>query len=286
MTTLCYMFPGQGALQAGMGKGLFDAYPELAARADEVLGYSIKTLCEDDPHGLLNQTAYTQPAMYTVCVLSYLETLRLGGPAPDFVAGHSLGEYSALFAAGAFDFITGLRLVHKRGALMGEAVGGAMAAIVRIPCEQVREVLRRGGHDTVDLANLNAPQQTVISGRQAALEAACAELEAHGAMVVPLQVSAAFHSREMQQARLGFEAFLANFTFAPLQIPVLANIDARPHEQRRIRENLCRQITHPVRWTETIEFLLAQPAPEFREIGPGKTLTGLVKQISGARMAA
>jgi len=285
MTTLCYLFPGQGGLAAGMGAGIFDQFPQEVAIADEVLGYSIRTLCEKDPENRLNDTRFTQPAMYTVSALTYLKTVRETQREPDFVAGHSLGEYTALFAAGAFDFVTGLRLVQERGALMAQSQDGGMAAVMSIPRERVQEVLAQAGFDAVDIANLNAPQQTVISGLKRDVEAAAISLEQAGAWVVPLKVSAAFHSRYMQPARKAFEAFVANFTFAPLQRPVIANVDARPHEQRRIRENLCRQITHPVRWVETIEFLLEQPQPQFQEIGPGNVLTGLVRQISKERAA-
>lgn len=283
--TLSYLFPGQGGLAVGMGKGLFERYRDATAEADALLGYSIRELCEEDPQGRLNETQFSQPALYVVSALAYRQRLEEGGRRPDFVAGHSLGEYTALHVAGAFDFATGLKLVQKRGALMAGIAGGGMAAVMSLDRERIRALLIEGGWEAVDIANLNAPQQTVISGRREEVEAASKALEAAGAWVVPLKVSGAFHSRFMQPARKAFEAFLGNFVFAPLQLPVIANVDARPYEQRLIRENLCRQITHPVRWCETIEFLLEQPDPAFEEIGPGGVLTGLLRQIRSARAA-
>lgn len=162
MTT--WVFPGQGSQYPGMGKGLFDELKELVSQADGVLGYSIAELCLLDPNGKLKQTEYTQPAIYTVNALHYFKRLMETGKQPDFVAGHSLGEYNALLAAGAFDFATGLQLVQRRARLMSKASGGAMAAILQIPAEEIAEMLAKAGLVGIDIANYNTPSQTVISG--------------------------------------------------------------------------------------------------------------------------
>ena len=278
--TRIFVFPGQGSQRKGMGAGLFHQFPEVTAAADAELGYSIEQLCRDDPDQKLTETAYTQPSLYTVNTLSYLKRIEETGRKPDFVGGHSLGEYNALFAAGAFDFVTGLKLVKKRGELMNQATGGGMAAIAGFGVDQIRDVLRRSGLDTVDIANLNAPDQTVISGLQQDIQAVRSVFEEAGARkFIPLRVGAAFHSRYMKAARNEFEDFLQNFEFLPIQIPVISNAHAAPYEPGQIKDNLCKQITHSVRWTESVQYLLNQPDPEFEEIGPGNVLKGLIRKI-------
>ena len=200
---IAIMFPGQGSQEPGMGEGLFDLYPELVAQADEILGYSIKTLCLEDPAEQLSQTQYTQPALYTVNALSFLKQKQ---DAPDqrpmFYLGHSLGEYNALFAADVFDFATGLRLVRERGALMAEARGGGMAAIIGLGAEQVASVLEKEGLSTIDIANMNTPEQTVISGLAEDINHVQDVFQAAGArLCIPLKVSGAFHSIYMKVAQ-------------------------------------------------------------------------------------
>ena len=281
--TRIFVFPGQGSQHKGMGAGLFQQFPELTAAADAELGYSVERLCLDDPQGQLTETAFTQPALYVVNALSCLNRIREVGQRPDFVAGHSLGEYNALFAAGAFDFITGLKLVRKRGELMNRATGGGMAAIMGLGVEQIRDVLQRSGFDTVDIANLNTPDQTVISGLQEDIQAVQSVFREAGARLFkPLKVGGAFHSRYMQAARDEFETFLDKSEFLPLQIPVISNVEAAPYEPGQIQENLCRQVTHSVRWTESVRYLLEQPNPEFEEIGPGNVLAGLIRKIKAS----
>ena len=160
-----YVFPGQGSQAKGMGKDLFAEFPQQVEEASRTLGYSLPTLCLDDPEQKLGLTQYTQPALYAVCALAYQRKLRDSGRKPDFVAGHSLGEYTALFAAGVFDFATGLRLVQRRGELMGQATGGGMAAVVGLPADKIRQALAAAGMGTVEVANLNSYEQVVISGR-------------------------------------------------------------------------------------------------------------------------
>lgn len=279
--TKIYLFPGQGSQSVGMGEGLFEQFPDLTAQADEILGYSLRQLCLEDPRDELGQTQFTQPALYAVTALSYLAKLaETDGQPPAFVAGHSLGEYNALFAAGAFDFATGLKLVQRRGAIMSKAEGGGMAAILMMPPGEIRMALDAAGFDTIDIANYNSPRQTVISGRKEDVEAAAPKLEEAGAKrVIVLNVSGAFHSRYMSDAAAEFGAYVNDFSFQPLQIPVIANITGEPYEQDKIAESLTSQICQSVRWTDTILRLKQEPEAEFEEIGPGKVLTGLTRQI-------
>lgn len=279
-SNLIYVFPGQGSQKVGMGAGLFERFSEVTEVADATLGYSIKSLCLEDPSNQLNQTQYTQPALYTVNALTFLSAREEAGHAPHFVAGHSLGEYNALFAAGAFDFVTGLKLVQRRGELMSKARGGSMAAVIGLTADQIRDVILLYGSTEVTIANLNAPQQTVISGSEEAIDAIKPSIEAAGARTfIPLKVSGAFHSRFMKPARMEFEAYLKQFTFDQPSIPVISNVEALPYPPDAVADLLAQQITSPVRWVNTINYLLNQPNPSIEEIGPGNILKGLIRQI-------
>ncbi len=279
--TKIYVFPGQGSQSPGMGGDLFDQFPELVKQADQELGCSAKNLCLDDPEDKLNQTDYTQPALYIVNALSYLSKKEESDRPPDFVAGHSLGEYNALFAAGVFDFLTGLRLVKKRGEIMVRATGGGMAAVIGMPPDKIKQVLKDASFETIDIANLNSPKQTVISGRKEDIDAVKSVFEEAGVrLFVPLKVSGAFHSRYMQDAQNEFTDFLNNFEFQPVQLPVIANYTAAPYQDAETVNNMVRQISSPVRWVESIRYLKQQPEPEFEEIGPGNVLTKLIKQVT------
>jgi len=274
------VFTGQGAQSKGMGGDLFDEFPELTARADEILGYSIAELCNEDPAGRLDSTEYTQPALFVVNALSYLRRRRQGLGPVDFMAGHSLGEYNALFAAGAFDFATGLALVRRRSELMGQADGGGMAAVIGLDADAVRATLASHRLDRLELANLNAPDQVVLAGRAADIaEAAPIFRDAGARAYIPLKVSGAFHSRHMEPARARFADFLPRFAFEPLKVPVIANRTGRPYEPEQVRDTLAAQLVEPVRWEQTVRFLLAQGVEEFEEIGPGRVLTGLIEKI-------
>jgi len=276
-----YVFPGQGSQYPGMGGELFDQFPELVKQADEVLGCSIKNLCLDDPEKRLNQTDYTQPALYIVNALTYLSKTEKTDLRPCFVAGHSLGEYNALFAAGAFDFITGLKLVQKRGQTMVKVTGGGMAAVIGMQPDKIKQVLKNTSFDTIDIANYNSPKQTVISGRKEDIDAVKTVFEDAGAkLFIPLKVSGAFHSRYMHEAQNEFADFLEHFKFHPLKIPVIANYTAAPYLNDETMNNMVRQISNPVRWVESIQYLKQQLEPEFEEIGPGKVLTKLIAQIT------
>jgi trans-AT polyketide synthase/acyltransferase/oxidoreductase domain-containing protein len=272
-----------------MGGTLFDQFPTLTAQADEVLGYSIKACCLEDPGSQLDQTQITQPALYVVNALSYLKRVDETGERPDYVAGHSLGEYNALFAAGAFDFATGLKLVKKRGELMSRATGGGMAAVVGMTPERITELLAQNDLDGIDIANYNAPTQTVIAGFQAEVARAIAVLQAVKAtMVIPLNVSGAFHSRYMAGARADFADFIADFTFGDLVMPVIANVTALPYRQSELKANLVRQIISSVHWSDSIRYLLGLGPISIKEVGPGRILTGLLRanQMKGERSHA
>ncbi len=274
------IFPGQGSQSRGMGAALFPRFPELVAGADEVLGYSVAELCREDPDRRLDSTEFTQPALYTVCALSHLDRAGGGWHGAHFFAGHSLGEYTALFAAGAFDFLTGLRLVRERGRLMGKIRDGGMAAVIGLDDEKVRTVLTENGLTDVDIANHNSPGQLILSGpRERVHGARDAFLRAGARNFLPLKVSGAFHSRAMEPVRGEFEAFLAATAFAPPAVPVIANVTGRPHTPEGLRHALAEQLVRPVRWEQSVRHLLAQGVTDFEETGPGTVLTRLVDRI-------
>lgn len=267
------MFPGQGAQRIGMGEGLFEAFPEQTAAADAVLGFSIRDLCLNGPMDRLTQTANTQPALYVVNALAYLKHLREAGSPPDVLLGHSVSEYVALFASGVVGFEDGLKLVARRGALMGEARGGGMAAVLGLEAAQVEEVIARHGLTEVFAANHNTPRQIVVSGRREAVAAAePLFLEAGASHYRLLTVSGAFHTPFMEEARQSFAAFIADVPMAAPSIPVISNVTARPHsaDPEVIRARMVEQITAPVRWSESIRYLLAKGVTfaGVTEIGP------------------
>jgi malonyl CoA-acyl carrier protein transacylase len=275
----CYLFPGQGSQKRGMGENLFDQYPQMAELASDILGYSIRALCLEDVDRQLHQTQYTQPALYVVNAMAYRQKLEETGKVPEFVAGHSLGEYNALEAAGAFGFEQGLELVKKRGELMSRALQGSMAAIVGPSPDAVTKCLEANDLSTIDIANSNSPKQTVIAGSRDDLKRAEAALATIQATFIPLSVSGAFHSRYMAQAGAEFEEHLDVVELLPLRIPVIANVTARPYRQDQIAQCLAKQISHPVRWLESMQYLLAQGETNFEELGVGNVLTKLMVAI-------
>ena len=280
LNSIAYVFPGQGSQRVGMGDGLFDRYPEIEAQANAVLGYSIRELCLKDPLRQLGQTQFTQPALFTVNAMTYRDAVATSGQGGDLLAGHSLGEYNALHAAGVVDFTTGLKLVQKRGEIMSRIKGGGMAAVIGLAADEVTEVLRHSGVTTLDVANENSPLQTVVSGlEQDVRSAAKLFAEIPGCTYIPLMVSGAFHSRYMQAARDEFEAFMHQFVFAVPKIPVISNVQARPYVPDQIQAMLSLQLTHPVKWTETIQVMLGAGINEFREVGPGEVLSKLIRVI-------
>lgn len=274
------MFPGQGSQKKGMGGELFARFPGEAAVASRIVGYSMEALCQADTEGKLDNTRYTQPALFTVNALHYLAMQEEGVSKPRYFIGHSLGEYNALHAAGAIDFATGVELTMLRGCLMSEARKGGMAAVLGIGEQDIRAGLREAQLDRVYVANLNAPTQTVISGETAQLHVALQWLaDRFGAACVELNVSGAFHSPLMEEARVEFGKRLATVAFRDPTTPVIANIGARPYAADGVRACLEQQLTAPVRWTDTIRYLLDRGETEFIEVGPGRVLTQLLERI-------
>lgn len=277
---LTYLFPGQGSQSKGMGKDLFAEFPELIREANQLLGFSIQSLCTDDPDQVLNQTQYTQPAIYVVSALAYFKKLRDTRIKPDYVCGHSLGEYNALLAAEVFDFTTGLKLIKKRSELMSQAKEGGMAAIIGLTFAEIKQVLAENSHLHLSIANYNSYTQIVISGPKQNIEQTQTLFTNKKSVnFIPLKVSGAFHSAFMQQAREEFALYLKEFSFAIPTIPVIANVDASFYHPAIIKENLANQITHAVQWTPTIEYLQTHTGMIYEEIGPGKVLTGLLQRM-------
>ncbi len=273
---VAWLFAGQGSQRPGMGEGLFDRYPGHVRQANEVLGFDIAELCLRDPLDRLRDTAFAQPALFVVSALEFLDRAQRDG-LPKYLAGHSLGEYAALFAAGCFDFGTGVRLVRRRGELMARAAGGGMLAVVGAPVEEVVRLLETEGGAGVDVANHNAADQVVLSGQKEALREAEAYLAGRlsGARCVALNVSAAFHSRFMADAAHEFARYLEQFDLADPELPVLSNVTGRPYEPGTVRGLLGAQIREPVRWEPSMRYLLEHGVTEIVELGPGNVLRGL-----------
>lgn len=268
-----------------MGGELFDRHQALVRRADEILGFSLRRLCLEDPDGVLGQTRYTQPALFAVSALSFIEKRDAGETLPAIFAGHSLGEFNALFAAGAFDFETGIALVDKRGRLMTEAPRGAMAAVIGLDQDRVAELIEASPFDRIDLANINAADQIVISGDFDQI-AACEDMfTGAGGRFVRLNVSAAFHSRFMRDVEREYAGFLEGLDLRPLEHPVIANRTARPYPKTGYGDLISEQISHPVRWYESMSWLLSNGLETFAEVGPGSVLSGLFAKIRRAPMA-
>ncbi len=287
MGKLAFLSPGQGSQHAGMGRALAVAYP--AARtvfeeADRALGFALSRLCFEGPEEDLKLTANTQPAILTVSVAAW-RVLELNGIRPDFVAGHSLGEYSALVAAGCLTLADAVVTVRRRGQYMQEAVPageGAMAAILGLAADKVGDVCRQAAQgQVVAPANLNSPGQVVISGHAAAVERAMEAAKAAGAKrAVPLPVSAPFHCSLLKPAADRLAEQLQTIHFADLSVPLVSNADADVvRTGDAARDALIRQVPAPVRWEESIRKLITLGCDTFVEVGPGKVLTGLLRQI-------
>jgi malonyl CoA-acyl carrier protein transacylase len=278
MTT--YVFPGQGSQIQGMGSTLFPDFPKLVDNANQILGYSIKTLCLDNPEERLNKTQYTQPAIYVVNALSYLKKLDENPIQPSYLAGHSLGEYNALFAAEVFDFETGLQIVKERSTLMSQVNDGGMAAIIGLKDDEVEDILATLQLSSLSIANYNSYTQTIISGPKEAINnAKSVFLNAGASSFIILNVSGPFHSPLMNSVEHAFSQYLRSFNFSSPKIPVIANVNAKPYELPEIQSNIVKQMIKPVYWKQSIEYLLNHGEVEFEEIGPGKVLSRLIARI-------
>lgn len=267
-----------------MGAAVLERLPttvQFFDQANEILGYDLKQLCLEGPKETLQNTLHAQPALLTVGVMHF-EAAKSEGLEPQVVAGHSLGEYSALVAAGALDFATAMKLVKRRAELMAAAPEGAMAALIGLADEKLADVLAEASvTGTVVAANFNSPGQVVVSGEPAAVEAAMAAAKGNGAkLAVRLQVSGAFHSPLMAEAAAEMAALLDGAEFNHAAVPVVQNTSAKPATApSELRDALRPQMTGAVRWTESVQAMLGMGVTSFTELGPGKVLTGLVKRI-------
>jgi [acyl-carrier-protein] S-malonyltransferase len=293
MAKIAFLFPGQGSQFAGMGKTLAENYPAARAifeEADTALGFPLSQLCFDGPEEELKKTENTQPALLTVSVAAH-EVLREHGIEANFVAGHSLGEYSALVAAGAIRFTDAVRLVRQRGRYMQEAVPqgvGAMAALLKLPEGTLDGILAEAAAgEIVSAANLNSPDQVVIAGHAGAVARAMELAKAAGAKrVVPLPVSAPFHCALMQPAQQRLAVDLAATDFADLTLPLVQNVTAAlTTSGAATRTGLIDQVPGTVRWTESIRLLIAEGVTHWVEVGAGGVLSGLLKNIDGNHKA-
>ena len=287
-----FLFPGQGSQFPGMGKSLAENFPEARKcfeQADDALNFALSKLCFEGPDQDLRRTENQQPALLAVS-LAACTVLKTEAGEPDYVAGHSLGEYSALVAAGSVDFAEALRLVQKRGRYMQEAVPqgvGAMAALLKLPMEKLDEVLAEAAQgEVVRAANFNSPDQVVIAGHKGAVERAMELAKAAGAKrTVPLNVSAPFHCPLMEPAQRKLKPELDAAEFKDLRVPLVNNWQAREiHTGSEAREGLYFQVPNPVRWTDSIEYLAGQGVERWFEPGAGAVLSGLLRTIvAGAK---
>ncbi|HBK22683.1 MAG TPA: [acyl-carrier-protein] S-malonyltransferase [Planktothrix sp. UBA10369] len=275
MTTTAWIFPGQGSQKIGMGANLFEqseVQPQLEL-AEKILGWSVPEICQH-PEDKISQTLYTQPSLYVVETL-LVDQLKQQGKSPDYLAGHSLGEYVALYAAGVFDFETGLKLVKRRAELMNSAAGGQMAALIGFDREQLDQQIQQT--ENVVLANDNSAAQVVISGTPEAVDQVLANIKVKRA--VKLNVSGAFHSPLMAESATQFKQILDKITFNNAQIPILSNVDPTPKtDATLLKQRLTQQMTGSVRWREICLQLSELGVKQVVEIGPGNVLTGLMKR--------
>ncbi|MDI6605675.1 MAG: ACP S-malonyltransferase [Candidatus Omnitrophota bacterium] len=281
---VAYLFAGQGSQYIGMGRDLYESFPESKAvfdKANEVLGFDLRDFCFNGPQEMLKNTGISQPAILTVSIAALEAFKKRSKLKPIFMAGLSLGEYSALIASGALTFEQGVKLVRKRAQLMDDAAGrhpGKMAAVLGLDLEKIKEVCLKSG---AEIANINAPGQIVISGKKEAVRKALHLCREAGAMsTIELEVSGAFHSSLMSEAAAALKVFLEKTEVFPPAVPVVSNYTAQPQDTpAEIRENLLYQIYSPVKWADSMDFILSQGVTKFFEFGPGKVLKGLMRRI-------
>lgn len=283
---IAFLFPGQGAQSVGMGKDLYDNFEAAKSvydKADSTLGKSISTICFEGPEEDLKQTVNTQPSIVTTSIAA-LEALKSElNIIPDFVAGHSLGEYCAMYTAGVMSLETTLKAIQKRADLMGATKGGSMAAVLNASDEQLKAGLEEGSKvGYVDVANYNSPVQVVITGDSDAVKATSDYLLANGVRrVVPLAVSGAFHSKYMENAGNEFASFVSELELNDAKMPVITNVDAAETlKADDFKSKMPKQISSSVYWTQTIQKMIEEGVDTFIEIGPGKVLAGLNKKIA------
>lgn len=286
MKKIAFIFPGQGAQAVGMGVDIYENYESakhVYDTADKILGKSITKLCFEGPEEDLRLTINTQPSIVTTSIALLECFKKLSGIIPNYSAGHSLGEYCAMFSAGVMDLETTLKLIQKRAELMGRTKGGSMAAVLNASEEQLKAGLEEGAKiGYVDVANYNSPSQVVITGDNGAVEAACNHLLGNGVRrVVPLAVSGAFHSKYMENAGSQFSEYLADFELNNAKFPVITNVDANETiDSEEFKAKMPKQIYSSVHWTQSIQKMIENGVDTFVEIGPGKVLAGLNKKIS------
>lgn len=281
---IAFIFPGQGVQRVGMGKSLLKAFPELQEfykTAEKVTGRPITKLCFEGPEEELTQTINAQPAIFTTCFVCWV-LISERGIQPKFVAGHSLGEWTAVVASGALEFEDGLKLVAKRGELMNRAPAGGMAAILGASLEQIEKLCQVASEKgIITVANYNAPDQIVISGEVAAVEYATQIARQFGAVkAVPLKVSGAFHSPLMEDAKEQFRQNVEQTDFKNANVPIVANVTGQPvTDENEIKQLLVEQLTSPVRWVDCVKTMRENGVNVFIELGPGRVLSGLVRRI-------
>lgn len=273
------LFSGQGSQAQGMGADLFTEYPDIVMIANDVLGYDVTDICLNNPDNKLNQTNYTQPALYVVNYLKYQQYLQ-NNSIPDYFLGHSLGEFNALNAAGAFSFEAGLRIVQKRGELMFSITGTGMAAVLGAEEAELSELLKRRFSD-IDVANINTHNQVVVSGPLHLLDDVADAVEDEGWGYIPLKVSGAFHSRYMTPVKETFKLFVESMPIDTCKKPVVSNFTGSMYADnlQSTLSNIIHQIDNPVRWLQSIEFVMAQGECHFTEVGQGEVLTNMLKKI-------